>query len=63
MSLGLSLRTDAGFNERLLTYLFTLEVQNLIESGRENELKDLQEAYDIPEERAIVSTATLVIRK
>lgn len=51
-SLGLDFRKDTGFNDKLVTYLYALEVQSLVESGRENELKDVQEVYDIPEDKA-----------
>lgn len=45
---------DLEFNARLISYLFALEVQDMIQNGRENELQDLQEAYSIPQERAAV---------
>ena len=51
-SLGLDIQKDAGFNERLVTYMYALEVQSMIENGEEENLKDVQEAYDIPEDRA-----------
>lgn len=51
-SLGLEMQKDTGFNERLVTYLYALEVQSMIERGEEENLKDAQEAYDIPEDRA-----------
>jgi len=51
-SLGLDMQKDTGFNERLVTYLYALEVQALVEQGAEGQLQDVQEAYDIPEERA-----------
>ena len=46
--------TDVGFSEKLVTFLFALEVQYLIENSRESELPEVQQAYDIPEERAQV---------
>ena len=52
--MGLNMRTDAGFSEKLVTYLFALEVQFLVENGRETEIPDAQQAYDIPEDRAQV---------
>eukprot|EP01041_Mallomonas_annulata_P007394 gene7394-15092_t len=51
-SLGLSMKNDAGFNEKLLAYLFSVEVQYLIENGMESEIQELQESYEIPIERA-----------
>jgi len=51
-SVGLNLKTDVGFSEKLVTYLFALEVQYLVENGRETELQEVQEAYDLPEDRA-----------
>ena len=55
--MGLNLRTDVGFSEKLVTYLFALEVQYLVENGRETELQEVQEAYDLPEDRAQVCNA------
>ena len=46
------MQRDTGFNEKLVTYLYALEVQQLVESGQEGSLADVQEAYDIPQERA-----------
>ena len=46
------MQKDTGFNEKLVTYLYALEVQQLVESGDEGSLGDVQEAYDIPQERA-----------
>lgn len=51
-SLGLDMQKDTGFNEKLITYLYALEVQYLIENELVNELNDVQQAYEIPEERA-----------
>lgn len=51
-SLGLELQKDAGFNDKLVTYLYALEVQYLVENGLEAELQEVQEAYNIPVERA-----------
>ena len=51
-SLGLDIQKDTGFNERLITYLYALEVQYMIENGQEAELNDIQQSYDIPEQRA-----------
>lgn len=51
-SLGFNLQKDVGFNDKLVAYLYALEVQYLIENGMEDQLKDIQEAYDIPDESA-----------
>ena len=51
-SLGLELQKDTGFNERFVAYLFSLEVQYAIENDMVDELQEIQQAYDIPEERA-----------
>lgn len=51
-SLGFNMQKETGFNERLVTYLYALEVQYLVENGMESDLKEVQEAYDIPEEKA-----------
>ena len=51
-SLGLDLQKDTGFNERFVAYLFSLEVQYVIDGGMIDELQEIQQAYDIPEERA-----------
>lgn len=49
----MSWRTDLGFSDPLITYLYALEVQLLVEGGTaEEELGELQTAYDIPEQRA-----------
>jgi hypothetical protein len=53
-SLGLDLQKDAGFNEKLVTYLYAMEVQYMIDNNLESELQEVQEAYDIPEEQAEV---------
>jgi hypothetical protein len=53
-SLSLNLLTDVGFTEKLVTFLFALEVQYVIENSRESDLPEVQQAYDIPEERAQV---------
>lgn len=45
-------KKDIGFNDRLVTYLYALEAQDLIEMGQEDELQDVQEAYGIPDEEA-----------
>ena len=54
------MQKDTGFNEKLVTYLYALEVQQLVESGEEGSLADVQEAYDIPQEKAeqIVEVST-----
>ena len=52
-SLGLNLQKDVGFNDKLVTYMYALEVQYLIENGLEDQLRDIQEAYDIPDEQAV----------
>jgi hypothetical protein len=46
------MKKDTGFNDKLITYLYALEVQSMIENDEVDELKDLQDAYDIPEEKA-----------
>lgn len=51
-SAGLCMIDDMGFNDRLRAYLFTLEVQELVENEQSMDLLDLQEAYNIPIERA-----------
>jgi hypothetical protein len=51
-SLALDWRADVGFSDPLISYLFALEVQDLVENASEDELRDLQSAYDIPDERA-----------
>lgn len=57
-SLGYDMKS-IGFNDKLITYLYALEVQYLIENNLENELKDTQESYGIPEDRAeeVISAA------
>lgn len=51
-SLGLNIQKDAGFNSKLIAYMYTLEVQDMIENGLEADLQDIQEAYDIPRQQA-----------
>lgn len=51
-SAGVDWRRDLGFNDQLLTYLYALEVQRLVDTGAEEELGELQSAYDIPVEHA-----------
>lgn len=51
-SLGLDIQKDTGFNEKLVAYMYSLEVQYLVENDMAEDLKDIQEAYDIPEDRA-----------
>lgn len=46
------MRKDTGFNDKLVTYLYALEVQYMIENELESELQEAQEVYDIPEDRA-----------
>jgi hypothetical protein len=48
----LDIQKDVGLNERFVTYLYALEVQQLVNSGQEEELQEVQEGYSIPEERA-----------
>lgn len=36
----------------MLTYMFALEVQLLVNQGQEEQFRDLQQAYDLPEQRA-----------
>ena len=50
--LGLDLRKDTGFNDKLVTYLYALEVQYMIDNDLEGALSESQEAYDIPTDRA-----------
>jgi len=51
-SLSLDMKKDTGFNDRLVTYLYALEVQYMVDNGMEDELSEVTDAYDIPEERA-----------
>ena len=51
-SLGLEIKKDISFNERLITLLYALEVQYLVENNSEDEFSEIQEAYDIPDNRA-----------
>jgi hypothetical protein len=51
-SLGLDMQKDTGFNEKFVSYLYSLEVQYLVDNDMSEELQEVQEAYDIPEERA-----------
>jgi hypothetical protein len=51
-SLGFSFREDTGFGDQFIGYMYALEVQDLVESDRVDELRDLQEAYEMPEEAA-----------
>ena len=46
------MRKDTGFNDKLVTYFYALEVQYMIENELESELQEAQEVYDIPSERA-----------
>lgn len=48
----MDIRKDVGFSDKLITYMYALEVQDLVDQGREEELQDVMEAYDIPEDRA-----------
>lgn len=64
-SLDLSISEDAGFTPELLTFMYALEVQGLLESGEGEEvlaeIKELSaDVYDIPEERAeeIIQSST-----
>jgi len=51
-SLGLDMQKDTGFNPKLVTYLYALEVQQFVKDGEEASLGDVQEAYDIPQNQA-----------
>ena len=52
-SLGLDFRSDVGFSDAFITYLYALEVQLAVESGEgQQELADLMISYGIPPERA-----------
>lgn len=51
-SLGLDMQKDTGFNPKLVTYLYALEVQQFVKDGEEANLADVQEAYDIPQNQA-----------
>lgn len=44
------MRKDLKFPESLIHILFSIEAQHLIELGKENELPDLLESYEISEE-------------
>ena len=46
------MQKDTGFNAELVTYLYAIEVQYLIENGAESNLPDIQEVYDIPDDKA-----------
>ena len=46
------MRKDTGFNDKLLSYLYALEVQFMVDADLESELAEAQEAYDIPAESA-----------
>ena len=52
VSLDLDMRKDIGLNPSMISYLYSLEVQAAIEAEEESELRELQEAYLIPEETA-----------
>jgi hypothetical protein len=47
------MKRDTELAERVLSFFYALEVQYLIENRMMDELQDVQEAYDIPEEKAI----------
>lgn len=51
-SLGLDMRKDTGFNDKLISYLYALEVQFIVDNDLETELAEAQETYDIPPDRA-----------
>lgn len=51
-SLGLDVQKDTGCNAQVVTYMYALEIQEMIESGDTDNLLDAQEGYGIPEERA-----------
>jgi len=51
-SLGLEMQKDTGFSTTILTYLYALEVQVMVDNGLEGDLTEVQEAYDIPDDRA-----------
>lgn len=51
-SLGLDMRKDTGFNDKLVAYLYALEVQYIVDNDLESELAEAQETYDIPPDRA-----------
>lgn len=58
-SVGVSLKTDAGFNDDLLAFMFASEIQSLIEKGEEADIADLLPVYDLSENaaEAIVAAA------
>jgi len=52
LSLGLDVQKDTGFNEKVVTLMYALEVQFAIENDLTDELAEIQEGYGIPSERA-----------
>ncbi|RYH28794.1 hypothetical protein EON65_10845 [archaeon] len=50
-SLGFGLR-EVGLSGKALALLFALEVQYLVDNDMADELPELEESYDIPEQRA-----------
>lgn len=51
-SLGLDIQADTGCTPQVVTYMYALEIQDMIERGDAEGLADAQEGYGIPEERA-----------
>jgi hypothetical protein len=46
------MRTDTGYSKEIATFLYSLEVQAMIEADDESELAEAQEAYGIPAQAA-----------
>ena len=51
-SLGMDIQKDTGCNAQVVSYMYALEIQDMIENGDTDNLLDAQEGYGIPEERA-----------
>ena len=51
-SLGLDIQQDTGCTPQVVTFMYALEIQDMIERGDADGLADAQEGYGIPEERA-----------
>lgn len=51
-SLGLDMQSDTGCTPQVVTYMYALEIQDMIERGDSDGLADAQEGYGIPEDRA-----------
>lgn len=44
------MRTDTGFNGKLVAYLYALEVQYMVDNDLERKFAEAQETYGIPPE-------------